>query len=235
MYRDDSDKPEMLVALSTFEALCGFMPTNDAVDLLRSLSWSREADFLESNGTRSYMAWAFEQSDTPDMTRVPSWLSRIASLYPADKALRVAPLLNHVVLEKGEALALPAGNLHAYLRGFGLEVMKSSDNVIRAGFTSKHIDVAELLHIVDCTPLTQPKAHLDPNASAEVFTSPSVAFSVGRFDKTKQDMDHHRIVFGIRRDGKPHGTSNELPAAYLLVAGDTDAVDFDDAWVCTQH
>ena len=68
----------------------------------------------------------------------------------------VALLLNHVILQPGEAIYLDAGNLHAYLLGTGVEVMASSDNVVRGGLTNKHIDVDELLAVVDFTPLDDP-------------------------------------------------------------------------------
>ena len=64
----------------------------------------------------------------------------------------VTLLLNHVVLAAGEAMFLDAGVIHAYTSGFGVEVMASSDNVVRAGLTPKHVDVAELLSITNFTP-----------------------------------------------------------------------------------
>ena len=60
----------------------------------------------------------------------------------------VALLLNRVTLTKGQALYLPAGNMHAYIRGLGIELMAASDNVLRGGLTSKHVDVPELLSVV---------------------------------------------------------------------------------------
>jgi len=68
----------------------------------------------------------------------------------------VALLLNHVILQPGEAIFLDAGNLHAYLLGTGVEVMASSDNVVRGGLTTKHIDVDELIAVVDFSPLDDP-------------------------------------------------------------------------------
>jgi mannose-6-phosphate isomerase len=56
------------------------------------------------------------------------------------------------VLHPGEALYLPAGNIHAYLDGLGIELMAASDNVLRGGLTSKHVDVPELLAVLDFTP-----------------------------------------------------------------------------------
>ena len=60
--------------------------------------------------------------------------------------------MNLVTLRRGEAIFVPAGVLHAYLEGLGVELMAASDNVLRGGLTPKHIDVAELLTVLDPTP-----------------------------------------------------------------------------------
>jgi len=75
---------------------------------------------------------------------------------PGDPGVVVALLMNHVSLGTGEAVYLPAGILHAYLSGLGVELMAASDNVLRGGLTPKHIDVAELLRIVDTRPSAPP-------------------------------------------------------------------------------
>ncbi|MGH8959626.1 MAG: mannose-6-phosphate isomerase, class I [Jatrophihabitantaceae bacterium] len=77
--------------------------------------------------------------------------------FPGDVGAVLSLLLNPVVLQPGEAIYLGAGNLHAYLRGMGVEIMASSDNVLRCGLTAKHVDVAELLTITDFTPLPEPR------------------------------------------------------------------------------
>ncbi|MCG2800675.1 MAG: hypothetical protein L6311_01100 [Cellulomonas sp.] len=69
--------------------------------------------------------------------------------FPGDPGVITSLLLNPVTLQPGEALFVPAGGVHAYLRGLGIEVMASSDNVLRAGLTPKHVDVPELLRNVD--------------------------------------------------------------------------------------
>ena len=83
----------------------------------------------------------------------------LSERYPGDAGVLAALLLNLVVLAPGEALYLPAGNLHAYLSGAGVELMANSDNVLRGGLTSKHVDVAELLRVLDFTPHTPPVLH----------------------------------------------------------------------------
>jgi mannose-6-phosphate isomerase len=225
MYRDNSDKPEMIIALSRFEALCGFAPVETSVRFLTSLGWHRAADELRSAGISEYMRWAFQQSSIPSMTDAPQWLQNLAVVYPDDKALFIAPLLNHVVLNEGEALSLPAGNLHAYLHGFGLEVMNSSDNVIRAGFTSKHVDVNELLRIVDTNPLLDPIVHMNANGE---FPSPSPAFSVGNAFMAQHHTDRHRIAFG-KFNGNTHYDF------LFMEAGSTEQLPDTHCYVCVQN
>ena len=90
--------------------------------------------------------------------------------YPGDPGIVVSLLLNQVSLARGEALYLPAGNIHAYLHGVGIELMNASDNVLRGGLTPKHVDVPQLLAVLDFTdaavPLVQPTV---PSAGVSVF------------------------------------------------------------------
>jgi mannose-6-phosphate isomerase len=90
----------------------------------------------------------------------------------------VSLLLNHVVLEPGDAMFLGAGNLHAYLRGVGVELMANSDNVVRGGLTEKHVDVDELLSIVDTRPGPPPVER--PAVEDHRYTSPVPEFSLTR-------------------------------------------------------
>src|SRR5919197_561897 len=75
-------------------------------------------------------------------------VAELAEAYPGDVGVVTALLLNLVHLEAGEAIFIPAGNLHAYLRGVAVEVMANSDNVLRGGLTPKHVDVPELLRLL---------------------------------------------------------------------------------------
>ena len=197
-YRDESDKPELIVALTEFHALCGFAPIDTSVVLLHAMGWENEARYLAQHGIRAYLEWVYVNDLNCDFAGAPSWLADIAQLYPNDHSLKVAPLLHHVVLAPGEALALPAGNLHVYLRGAGLEIMNSSDNVLRAGFTSKHVDVSELLRVVDCTPLDEPVVRATIDGNVGTYRCPTDAFSVQRIQldstHTLLPTNTHRIV-----------------------------------------
>ncbi len=86
-------------------------------------------------------------------------VSSLAVEYPGDPGIVISLLLNRVSLAAGEALYLPAGNIHAYLSGLGIELMSASDNVLRGGLTPKHIDVPELLSVLDFTPVEVPYLH----------------------------------------------------------------------------
>jgi mannose-6-phosphate isomerase len=74
---------------------------------------------------------------------------RVAGHHPGDRGVVAMLLMRHAVLAPGQALFMPADGLHAYLHGTGIEVQANSDNVLRAGLTGKHIDVPELLKLLD--------------------------------------------------------------------------------------
>ena len=74
---------------------------------------------------------------------------RVAADHPGDLGLVALLLMRHEVLQPGQAVFMPAGGLHAYLRGTGIELLANSDNVVRSGLTGKHIDVPELLKLLD--------------------------------------------------------------------------------------
>ncbi len=80
----------------------------------------------------------------------------LSAAYPGDPGIVLALLLNRVTLRPGQALYLPAGNIHAYLDGLGIELMAASDNVLRGGLTPKHIDVDELLQVLSFDPVPVP-------------------------------------------------------------------------------
>jgi mannose-6-phosphate isomerase len=74
---------------------------------------------------------------------------RTAAEFPGDLGVVALLLMRHEILQPGQAVFMPAGGLHAYLRGTGIELLANSDNVIRSGLTSKHVDVPELLRLLD--------------------------------------------------------------------------------------
>uniref|UniRef100_UPI0028BE40B7 mannose-6-phosphate isomerase, class I n=1 Tax=Citricoccus sp. TaxID=1978372 RepID=UPI0028BE40B7 len=263
-YRDDNHKPEMLVALTPFSALCGFRSAQDA-----GTSFSRLAQVLAENmeehdggpdgpadaasgapgtsgasvaqslaghadlllhggagpdGQGGPGSASLDGGGGPALERVFSdlldpagdwssgtWVTAvvaalknapraldedlnlatavgIAEHFPADPGVLVSILLNRVDLAPGQAVHLPAGNVHAYLHGLGVEVMAASDNVLRGGLTPKHVDVPELRRVVAfesvpvpyCAPLSEGDGHL-------VFRPPFEEFQVERLDLPAAD------------------------------------------------
>lgn len=89
------------------------------------------------------MRWALEEKSHKTLPNLPQYLRSVAELYPDSGGLLVAALMNHAILKPGQAVFLEPGNVHSYLSGVAVEVMSSSDNVMRAAFTQKHIDLGE--------------------------------------------------------------------------------------------
>jgi mannose-6-phosphate isomerase len=111
----------------------------------------------------------------------------LSERYPGDAGVLAALLLNLVVLQPGEALYLPAGNLHAYLSGAGVELMANSDNVLRGGLTSKHVDVAELLRVLDFRPVAAPVLRGTPDGAWVRYDTDAAEFLLRRLDDSTLD------------------------------------------------
>lgn len=170
-YSDANHKPEMLIALTEFRALCGFRPRGELEPDLQSLAQSSIhlaglwGDY-QSMGLEGAVSWIYKSTDTAVTQLVANatvlgrkrsrLIEELFDLYPGDKGILMSVLMNLVTLEPGEAMFLPAGNIHAYLFGLGVEVMASSDNVLRGGLTPKHVDVKELQRVLDYTELPDP-------------------------------------------------------------------------------
>lgn len=124
-----------------------------------------------------------EEESTGEFDAEFATVRLLAEEYPGDPGIVISLLLNRVTLRRGEALYLPAGNIHAYLSGLGVELMAASDNVLRGGLTPKHVDVPELLSVLDFTP--RPIPYLEPSRPAsgvEVFRPDVPDFVLVRFD-----------------------------------------------------
>ena len=156
-YKDDRHKPEMIVALiDGFEALCGFRELAETIELFKTFGPSMQA-FVKAlgqpDGLRQAFNLAFSMNGslgeiTAELALKSPLAAKLEALYPGDPGIIVALMMNHVHLDAGEGLFLPAGNIHAYLYGLGIEIMAASDNVLRGGLTPKHVDVAELQSVV---------------------------------------------------------------------------------------
>jgi mannose-6-phosphate isomerase len=174
-YRDPSHKPELLVAVEPFDALCGFRDPAATADLLARLDVADLAPTVAALrrgdpalALRDAVTGLMALDDTARKVLVESVVEAARELrgyelavalgdrYPGDIGVVVALLLNRVRLAPGEAVWMPAGNLHAYLHGTGVEVMAASDNVLRGGLTPKYVDVPELLRVLRFEVLADP-------------------------------------------------------------------------------
>jgi mannose-6-phosphate isomerase len=229
-YRDTNHKPELLVALQQFDALAGFRPAARTIELLRALAVSDLDPFIEllndqsdADGLRAlFTTWITAPQPDVDVlvtavlqgaihyvscgaTEFAAEARTVLELgerYPGDAGVLAALLLNRVTLGPGEAIFLPAGNLHAYMRGIGLEIMANSDNVLRGGLTPKHVDVPELLRVLDFTPTTEaqlcPPTHRD--GLGVVYDTPADEFAVSVLI-LGDDQLGHEVDAPSRHDG----------------------------------
>jgi mannose-6-phosphate isomerase len=122
--------------------------------------------------------------------------------YPGDAGVLAALLLNRITLSPGEAIFLSAGNLHAYLRGVGLEVMANSDNVLRGGLTPKHVDVPELLRVLNFTPTpeAQLRAPTHRDGLGLVYDTPAQEFAASMLTLGDAQLGHE-VDAPSRHDG----------------------------------
>jgi len=210
VYSDDWPKPEAICALEDFEALCGFRDPATTYDLLRRLGVAAPGDLFaplrdgSAGGLREVFARllrlpepaavldpvlaaarrvsddAHAPADLRDLARTAR---ELAEWYPDDPGVLAALLLNRVTLRRHEALFLPAGNLHSYLRGSGIEIMANSDNVLRGGLTAKPIAIEELLAIINFgAEVPAPVPCLEEASGVWRYVTPAPEFALWRLE-----------------------------------------------------
>lgn len=244
-YRDDNHKPELICAITDFEAKCGFRPVAETRRLVALLDGDdceplhaalapegSDAEVLAaavsallrlapneaaalSGGVARAAAEAFERlGPGHEFGTELEWTGRIHEAFPGDIGVVVGLLLNHVTLAPGQAVFLQAGNLHAYLKGVGVELMANSDNVLRGGLTSKHIDVDELIDVVRYEPTSPPIQ--SSTSPIHGFDIPVPEFGLFRLDSSGGSFSPVPCV--------PEG-----PEIVLVTAGSVElSVDGDD-------
>jgi len=192
IYRDPFAKPELLCALIPFDTLCGFRPIAATEALLRDIGADQAALVLRDGGleaavTDLYLGAldvaAIVAACSTHRSPEASLVTQLNGLYPNEPSVAVTLLLNRVLLQPGEAIYLGPGNLHAYLHGFGVEIMGASDNVVRGGLTTKHIDVEELLAVLRFEELADPvvrAVEVEPNRWC--YPTPGAPFELWRFE-----------------------------------------------------
>lgn len=176
IYRDQNAKPEAMLALEPFELLYGFRDPAESAALLAALavpSLDPVERRLHQGGAGALREVSLVLCEQPASVRATMvaelvstcetrpavdhldtcrWVAQLGREFPTDVGVLFALLMNYRRLERLEACFLPARTLHAYLRGVGIEVMGNSDNVLRAGLTSKPIAIAELMEALDFSP-----------------------------------------------------------------------------------
>ncbi len=238
-YRDSSPKPELICALTQFDALCGFRDPTTTVRLLRALEVPALDHYLgllagqpDAHGMRALFSSVIT---IPPVTLDPLLTDVLAACvvhvragsayqleyrtalelgerYPGDPGVLASLLMNRITLAPGEALYLPAGNLHAYLAGVGVEIMANSDNVLRGGLTPKHVDVPELMRVLDFSAGDVPVLAGDELVPGEwVYPTPTTEFRLSRL-----------VLDGT---GQPVELSHAGPQVLLTISGGIEVTD----------
>jgi len=250
-YRDRNHKPEIVCALDRFWALSGFRPGAEILDLVAEAGLPEIAPecarfaaglddpgalgtfFVELMGLaadrreRLLAQLAAAADRRRDERPQYAWIREISRLHPGDPGVLNVLLLNLVELAPGEALYCGAGRLHCYLRGFGVELMANSDNVLRAGLTTKRVDLPELTRILTFAP--QEAVVLRPESG--VYRTPCPDFELSVVDLTGGGVysagTRHGFEILVVISGR--GTIVTATAELAIGRGDAVAVTADTA------
>lgn len=208
-YRDGNHKPEIICALTSFLGLNGFRATEEIHRLMTPVCPKVLEKALPEllkpgkqglrNLFETMMKLSEDQKESAcreitekagllkNSSPVYEWMIKLAGAYPGDIGILSTVLLNLIRLEPGQAMYLPAGQLHAYLDGVGIELMANSDNVLRGGLTPKHVDVEELMRVVRFTPTPVDIIQANPLRPGEtVYPCPAEEFALGRIQATPE-------------------------------------------------
>ncbi len=209
-YRDGWPKPEVLCALEPTEALCGFREPRTTYQLFARLGVASALELVEPlrDGTGAHLAKVFGRllhlgrtesaqlvvdevvaaagraHDDCELSGFTSVALELARFYPGDPGVLAALLMNRIEFGPYDAIYLPPGDLHAYLRGGGIEIMANSDNVLRGGLTPKHIDVDALLAVLDFNPTRPaPIPCIEDAPGVFAYQAPAAEFALWRIDQ----------------------------------------------------
>ena len=222
-YKDDNHKPEMMIALSDFWLLHGFKTKAQILDTLRQrpslaelatkLTSQNLADFYADImlATQDQLAqWllpiidsqqkAYEQNQLamqdPDYWVLYTLHAMKISRDKLDAGLMSFYLFNIVNLQGGEGIFQAAGVPHAYLRGQNIELMACSDNVIRGGLTPKHVDIEQLLKIIDCSEIVPQIIAPAPKNQVYTYPTPIADFALSNMPYAKNTEISDRTLNG---------------------------------------
>lgn len=217
-FKDTTHKPEMLYALTPFEALVGFGVRRQMRDRLEGLGGSlagrlsRRLLLAAGRGLKPVISWILDPEDGPTPREVAEFaracgkrlkagnspepeidqtIVQLQKEFPGEPGILLCFLMNHVMLAPGETLFVPTGTIHSYQRGLGLEVMANSDNVIRAGLTSKHVDPQLFADVAtfDGIPPTR-IAPEHPRVGVDLFRSPVEDFELSVANPSTPGCSH---------------------------------------------
>lgn len=187
VFKDAYGKPELIYALTPVEMLVGIRPAQEVAGFLSHIGredWVEELAelspgeiFVASLATTELLD---NVKNAPHLARELTWLPELLLAHPHDPAATAPLFMNSVHLKPGEALYVPAGTVHCYLSGFAVEVMASSDNVIRAGMTSKPVDLQLFTRHANLT--SGPAHYIAPTVvdSWEHFRTGTAEFELSR-------------------------------------------------------
>jgi len=247
-YRDENHKPEIICALTDFWGLNGFRPMDDLQRQIDGYCPSALGDFLAAlqgrppeevlkhffNHIMSLEGQAKTRVIDEVLNRasggdsdasISRWVMKLAEAYPGDIGILAPIFLNLILLHPGEALYLPAGQLHAYLEGVGVELMANSDNVLRGGLTPKHIDREELMRVLRFAPQPPQILHAQTVSPSEAcFHTPAEEFALVRI-RVSQDVVHaaphrHNVAILLLTAGQLVLAASHTGDKMKLVRGD---------------
>lgn len=152
---DRNEKDEIIIALDTVWAFAGIKNINERAQILRKLNLSLETNVFAEQIKNFFLLTSKQVTEKINLLNqiIEDEIERkvfktLIDYYPQDPGVLIAGLLQFHVLDPGEALHVPPGCPHEYLRGTALEVMTNSDNVFRMGLTIKPIDIENSLQVL---------------------------------------------------------------------------------------
>lgn len=267
-YHDANHKPELVYALTPYHAMNGFRNFSEIIAFFEHLiarqhvpkvaslleqfcidqtSAGLEAFFVgilslegeeKQKALSALLIHAHQQTLNQESSAEFALILELAQNYPDDIGLFAPLMLNVLILQPGEAMYLEARTPHAYLKGVGLEVMANSDNVLRAGLTAKHIDVAELARCTLFVEKPQDELLLKPvvDGNKQSYLVPVPDFAFDCFLKAENELIHvesAEIIFAIDSETMVMHTSGE---ALLLKKGESAFIPaFAQAYTITSE
>lgn len=249
-YKDPNHKPELVFAITVYDALNGFREFAEIASLLKPVADAHPAianfiqrpdaehlsrlfaTLLSLNGAEKTHALGVLKSALAQQQGEP-WqtISHIMAEYPDDNGLFSPLMLNVVRLQPGEAMFLYSETPHAYLQGTGLEVMANSDNVLRAGLTPKYIDIPELLANVRFEPKPANSLLMQPQQTDGMTVYPipvdDFAFALHPLSDKPQTLDQSSaaVVFCV----KGHATLQKGQQIVQLAAGESCFISAEES------